>query len=269
MYFSTNLRFLRNKLGLTQSDLGNQLSINRSTLNNYENKLAEPPFELMMRFADYFGIALDSFLRVNLETASPSQLKSILEGSDAFVKGRKLRVVATTVGADNIDNIELVEAKAQAGYLSGFADPEFIEQLPVFRLPFLSPQKKYRTFQIVGDSMLPIPSGSWITAEYLDDWTTIKSGDAAVILTVDDGLTFKIVENHIEKKGLLQLISLNPLYKPYWIKVSSVREIWRFTLYISPYLPSGEIGNEQIYREIQDVRMEVQEIRRVIGDPNN
>ncbi|HRX68374.1 MAG TPA: helix-turn-helix domain-containing protein, partial [Tenuifilaceae bacterium] len=189
MYFSTNLRFLRNKLGLTQSDLGNQLSINRSTLNNYENKLAEPPFELMMRFADYFGIALDSFLRVNLETASPSQLKSILEGSDAFVKGRKLRVVATTVGADNIDNIELVEAKAQAGYLSGFADPEFIEQLPIFRLPFLSTQKKYRTFQIVGDSMLPIPPGSWITAEYLDDWTTIKSGDAAVILTVDDGLT--------------------------------------------------------------------------------
>jgi len=119
----------------------------------------------MMRFADYFGIALDSFLRVNLETASPSQLKSILEGSDAFVKGRKLRVVATTVGADNIDNIELVEAKAQAGYLSGFADPEFIEQLPVFRLLFLSPQKKYRTFQIVGDSLLPIPSGSWIHAE--------------------------------------------------------------------------------------------------------
>ena len=260
MYFSTNLKFLRNKLGITQADLSGQLGMNRSTLNNYENKLAEPPLELMMRFADFFGVALDSFLRVNFETASSNQLKSILEGSDAFVKGRKLRVVATTVGSDNVDNIELVEAKAQAGYLSGFADPEFIEQLPIFRLPFLSTQKKYRTFQIVGDSMLPIPPWSWITAEYLDDWTTIKSGDAAVILTCIR------LENHIENNGLLQLVSLNPLYKPYWIKVSSVREIWRFALYISPYLPSGEIGNEQIYREIQEVRMEVQEIRKVIGE---
>ena len=265
MYFSANLKFLRNKLGITQTDLAGQLGINRSTLNNYENKLAEPPLELMMRFADFFGVALDSFLRVNFETASPNQLKSILEGSDAFVKGRALRVVATTVGNDNVDNIELVEAKAQAGYLSGFADPEFIEQLPIFRLPFLSTQKKYRTFQIVGDSMLPIPPGSWITAEYLDDWTTIKSGDAAVILTVDDGLTFKIVENHIEKKGLLHLISLNPLYKPYWIKVSSVREIWRFALYISPFLPSGEVDNEQIFREIQELKVEVKDIRRSIG----
>lgn len=264
MFFNSNLKFLRNQQGITQVELAQELGLNRSTLNNYESKLAEPPLDLMIRFADFFGVALDSFLRIDFTTLSASQLKSVMDGSDAFVKGRSLRVVATTVGDDNIDNIELVEAKAQAGYLSGFADPEYIEQLPIFRLPFLSTSKKYRTFQIVGDSMLPIPPGAWITAEYLDDWTTIKSGEAAVVLTVDDGLTFKIVDNQIEKKGLLHLISLNPVYKPYWIKVSSVREIWKFALFISPFLPAGNIEHEQIYRAILDVQMEVKEIKRLI-----
>src|SRR4030065_178917 len=49
------------------------------------------------------------------------------------------------------------------GYATGFADPEYISELPVFQLPFLSKQKKYRTFQLTGDSMLPITPKSWVT----------------------------------------------------------------------------------------------------------
>ncbi len=261
MFFHANLKFLRGKMGLTQTELANQLGLNRSSVNNYENMLAEPPLDLMIRFADFFDISLDTMLRLDLTLLTHGQLKGVMQGSDAFVKGRNLRVVATTVGDDNIDNIELVEAKAQAGYLNGYADTEYIEQLPVFRLPFLNPSRKYRTFQIVGDSMLPIPPGSWITAEYLDDWTTIKSGSAAVVLTLDDGLTFKIVENQIESRGLLRLKSLNPAYKPYTVKVSNVREIWLFSLYISPFLPSGNIEHEQLLYAIQELQNEVRELR--------
>jgi len=266
MYIHSNLKFLRGKMGLTQTELAEQLELNRSSVNNYENKLADPPLELMIRIADFFGIALDSMLRIDLAALPQSQLKSVMEGSDAFVKGRTIRVVATTVGDDNIDNIELVEAKAQAGYLNGFADPEYVEQLPVFRLPFLSPSKKYRTFQIVGDSMLPIPPGAWITAQYLDDWTTLKDGQAAVILTLDDGLTFKIIENQIESRGMLKLISLNPVYKPYTVKINNVREIWLFSLFISPFLPSGNIDHEQLLYAIQNLQVEVRELKKRLID---
>jgi transcriptional regulator with XRE-family HTH domain len=263
MKFPANIKYLRNAEGKTQVELANELGLNRSNLNNYENGLAEPTLEVMLRLADHFGVSMDTLLRTDLTLLNENQLAEIKRGGDAFVKGRTLRVVATTVGDDNIDNIELVEAKAQAGYLSGFADPEFIEHLPVFRLPFLNPNRKYRTFQIVGESMLPIPVGAWITAEYLDDWTTIKSGEAAIILTVDDGLAFKIVENRIETSGMLNLISLNPLFKPYTVRISEVREIWRFVLFISPFLPTGNINHEQIMVMLGEIRNSVDSIKKV------
>ncbi len=58
--------------------------------------------------------------------------------------------------------------KAAAGYLAGYADPEFLDELKTFTLPMLAPGN-YRAFEIVGDSMLPTPSGSVIVGEKIDD----------------------------------------------------------------------------------------------------
>ena len=73
------------------------------------------------------------------------------------------------------------------------------ENFRVFRLPFLSDKRKYSTFQLKGDSMLPIPDGSWVTGEFLQDWMNIKNGNAYVVFTLNDGIVFKIVENNIRK----------------------------------------------------------------------
>ena len=61
-----------------------------------------------------------------------------------------------------------VPVKAAAGYLAGYADPEFIDELNTFTLPMLAPGK-YRAFEIVGDSMLPTQSGSVIVGERVGD----------------------------------------------------------------------------------------------------
>ena len=53
------LRLLRNKLGLSQAKLGKVLSLKQATLNRYENDQASPPFETMLRYADYFDVSLD------------------------------------------------------------------------------------------------------------------------------------------------------------------------------------------------------------------
>ena len=151
----------------------------------------------------------------------------------------------------------MVPEKAKAGYLTGFADPEYIGSLPVFRLPFLDNAKKYRTFQISGDSMLPVPEGAWITGEFVLDWYTIKSGDACIILTRDEGISFKIVQNNIAENGSLKCISLNPLYQPYDLPVEEVREIWRFVHYISPELPQGKVEIEHLLRSINSIQTDV------------
>jgi hypothetical protein len=96
-----------------------------------------------------------------------SQIRLLEGGNDVFIKGSTIRVLSGTVDSSNNENIELVGHKAKAGYTTGFADPEFVKVLPVFQLPFLSREKKYRTFQISGDSMLPIPDGSYVTGEFI------------------------------------------------------------------------------------------------------
>lgn len=261
MYFSTNLRLLRKRRGLTQEDLARVLGIKRPTLNNYENKVSGPPLDILTAMADFFGLSMDTLVRVDLSKLNSFQLKELEGGNDVFVRGSRLRVLTSTVGPDNEENIELVPEKAKAGYLTGFADPEYIGSLPVFRLPFLDDAKKYRTFQISGDSMLPVPEGAWITGEFLLDWYTIKSGDACVILTRDEGISFKIVQNDIARNGTLKCISLNPLYKPYDLPVEEVREIWRFVHYISPELPRGKVEIEHLLRSINSIQTDVGELK--------
>ena len=168
MHFSKNIKLLRKRRGKTQDDLAFALQMKRSTLSGYENKVAEPGLEILLKFSDYFGIAIDTLLKVDISTLTENQLYQLEHGQDVFIRGNKLRVLATTVNTENEENIELVPEKAKAGYTSGFADPEYISDLPVFNLPFLSKNKKYRTFQLNGDSMLPIPDKSWVTGEFLE-----------------------------------------------------------------------------------------------------
>ncbi|PWD98172.1 XRE family transcriptional regulator [Marinilabilia rubra] len=261
MYFASNLRLLRKRKGLTQGDLAAALNIKRPTLNNYENKVSGPPLDLLTALSDYFGLSMDTLVRVDLGKLTNFQLKDLEGGNDVYVRGSRLRILTSTVGPDNEENIELVPEKAKAGYLTGFSDPEYISSLPVFRLPFLDKEKKYRTFQISGDSMLPVPSGAWITGEFILDWNTIKDGDACVILTRDDGISFKIIQNEIKEKSSLKCISLNPVYDPYDLPVEEIREIWRFVHFISPELPQGKIEVEHLMRSINTIQSDVGELK--------
>jgi len=246
MFFSSNIKYLRKRRERTQDDVAVALNMKRSTLSGYENDVAQPGFEALIAFSAYYNVAIDTLIRVDLTRLPESQMRQLERGYDVFIKGSNLRVLTTTVGNDNEENIELVSEKAKAGYTNGFADPEYISILPTFRLPFLSRQKKYRTFQVSGDSMLPIPHGSWVTGMFIQDWNTVRDCDAYIILTIDEGIVFKVVENRIKSEGKLLLHSLNPLYEPYEISVHSIREIWQFVHYISPKIPEN-ITSEQFH----------------------
>ncbi len=264
MYINSNIKFLRKHRNRTQDDVAFALNMKRSTLSGYENGVAEPNLEALVAFSKYFGIAIDTLVKVDLSTISPSQLSQLERGYDVHLKGSNLRVLATTVNQSNDENIELVTERAKAGYATGFADPEYIKVLPTFSMPFLSRDRKYRTFQISGDSMLPIPDGSYVTGEYVIDWTYIRSGQPYIILTQDDGIVFKIVENKIEEDGKLILSSLNPLYHPYSIAGADIKEVWKFVHYISVEMPQpneNTLREEQLVKAVQDLQQKVQEIQ--------
>jgi transcriptional regulator with XRE-family HTH domain len=261
MFFSSNIKFFRKRMSRTQEDVSMALGMKRSTLSGYENAVAQPGMEALVSFSNYYRIAIDTLVRVDLSKLPESQLRQLEKGYDVFIKGSNLRVLATTVGPDNNENIELVAEKAKAGYKTGFADPEYISILPTFRLPFLSKQKKYRTFQVSGDSMYPIPDGAWVTGVFIQDWSSIRDRDACIILTSEEGIVFKVVENKIRTEGKLILHSLNPAYEPYALAVNDIREIWQFVNFISSDLP--ENVEDETYRLSLTVRKLQKEVKAI------
>jgi len=262
MFLSSNIKFLRKRMERTQDDVATSLGMKRSTLSGYENGIAQPAMEALIAFSNYFKIAIDTLIRVDLSKLPESQMRQLERGYDVFLTGSNLRVLTTTIGKDNEENIELVSEKAKAGYKSGFADPEYISVLPTFRLPFLSKQKKYRTFQVTGDSMLPIPDGSWVTGVFIQDWNSIRNRDAYIVLTMEEGIVFKVVENKIKTDGKLVLHSLNPSYEPFEILAKDIREIWQFVNFISSEIPGNDmVIQSQLIKTVQAMKQEIKAIQ--------
>ena len=50
---------LRQKEGLLQRDVADQLHIDRSTYSYYERGKTNPPLDILIKLADYFGVSLD------------------------------------------------------------------------------------------------------------------------------------------------------------------------------------------------------------------
>ena len=261
MHFTTNIKLLRRRKGFTQEDMARTLGIKRPTLSGYENGVAKPNIATLLAFSDFFKVSIDTLIRIDLKKLPESQLRQLEQGHDVYVRGGQLRVLATTVDQNNRENIELVPEKAEAGYTTGFADPEYISELPRFTLPFLPDEKKFRTFQIRGDSMLPIPDGSWITGEFVQDWSQLKDGQACIVLTIDDGVVFKVLENQWEEEGAFLARSLNPVFEPYLIPVIEIKEIWKFTHFISSEMPEEYIPAGEILKSLKKLQKDMEELK--------
>ena len=172
--FGRNIQFLRKRKNRSQEEVAVALELKRSTLSGYESGVARPTYERLIILSDYFGISIDHLIKEDLERIGEQRLRDLELAID--LEGKRLRILTTSIDSDDVENIELISEKAKAGYQTGYADPEYISVLPTFSLPFLSKQRKYRTFPISGDSMPPVNNGSYVTGEYVQNWKLIKSG---------------------------------------------------------------------------------------------
>jgi transcriptional regulator with XRE-family HTH domain len=259
--WANNLRFLRLRKGLSQEELARELNISRSKLNAHENgQTVNPVVEDLIRFSEYFKFSIDALIKTDLQQVKETQLIELQSATNEYISGKRLKVLATTVNVDNEDNIEFVTQKARAGYLSGFSDPEFISKLPVFHLPFLPKDKKFRMFPTVGDSMYPIPENSLVIAQYVEDWLTIKERVPCIVITKDEGIVFKFVTSTIRQSRSFLLESLNPVYNPYEVNVSEVIEIWQFVNYISDTIPPAEVPLIDMARSLSEIKSDLKRL---------
>ncbi|UYZ59875.1 helix-turn-helix domain-containing protein [Hymenobacter latericus] len=276
---NTNLKFWRRELGLTQAQLADKLGIKRSLIGAYEEGRAEPKLTTLVKMARLFGISLDALVTTDFSkkrqaAAVMRQLQNVpalgatgTDGADVATvaekaKGDNLRVLAFTVDQDQNENIELVPLKASAGYLNGYADQEFIEELPKFRLPMLGQNGTFRAFEISGDSMLPIASGTVIVGRYVADWNEVKDGTPCVVVSKKEGIVFKRVYNRLKEAASLTLHSDNPVYSPYEIDVEDVLEIWEAKSYISSTFPIADLSLNRLASIVLDLQKQVTTMKK-------
>ncbi|WP_417201110.1 XRE family transcriptional regulator [Bizionia sp.] len=218
-----NIRHLRHLKGLTQEVFADDLKITRSRISSYEEGRSTPSIDMLIKLSNYFKIPVDILIKNDLTKSKDTSFIDI---------GNTRVLFPITVDDDNENLIEVVPIKASAGYLSGYDDPEYIEQLQKIKLPFL-PSGKHRAFPIKGDSMLPLKEGSYVVGKFVEDRRDISSNRTYVLLTLNDGMVYKRVINNIKETNSLLLVSDNPLYKPYEIPIDEVLELWEFTCSIN------------------------------------
>jgi transcriptional regulator with XRE-family HTH domain len=227
-FFSQNLQFLRKSLEgkVSQEKMADELMIKKSTLGSYESGRAEPRYLDLVKLSAYFDVSIDELLKEDLSVKTP--LPKLEE---------KLRILTTTVSPDNEENIEYVPIKAVAGYVNGYGDLEYISNLPVFNVPFLAKDRKYRVFPIQGDSMLPLREGSLVFAEYVENWKAVKDGTVCIVVTRSEGVVLKKVFNYLAEMNVLVVKSTNEHYAPYPVLGNDIQELWKFVGYYSSKYP--------------------------------
>lgn len=133
------------------------------------------------------------------------------------------------------ENFPLVSQRAYAGYLSGYADPEYVETLPTVAFPVdHTPLGKYLVFEVKGDSMNDGSYESYLDGDLLlcrevsiDFWKDLKLNftkwDFVIVHT--EGVIIKRIIDHDVANHTITIHSLNPDKTEYPDKVIDLSDV--------------------------------------------
>lgn len=253
---SKNIRHLRRLKGLTQELLAEDLKVTRSRISSYEENRAMPSIDFLMELSDFFDISIDLLAKNDLTKATDLNFLKI---------GSKRVLFPITVDSENEDLIEIIPVEASAGYLRGYSDPEYIEHLNKIKLPFL-PTGTHRAFPIKGDSMLPVKSGSYVVARFVENIRDLKNGKTYIIITLNDGIVYKRIFDKMDEHNMLLLASDNKKYDPYYVHVNEVLELWEFTCSINTQeYDEQELKISSIANMLTQLGVELKELKKSIN----
>ena len=197
---------IRKRLGLNQDDFGKLVGVSKNTIYNWEKgtKIPESKIPILE--------SLKTKKITNTENAIPVNFSEM-----------------------NVMMVPLVNKFAYAGYLNGFGDNEYIEELP--KIPFaddVEHKGDYLCFEVKGDSMDNDSSESYLEGDIIlcrnvrqDFWRSklhINKWDF-VIVHKSDGILLKRILSHNIETGELLLHSLNDFYEDRIINIKDVVQI--------------------------------------------
>lgn len=236
MFDAYNLLEIRDLYGFSQTDFARCLDITREVVNKMEKG--------KMKVSKRTAMRLQKFLQDH-PLAAPSGDVNILGKSSPSIEKKRnpLPFQQQRLQEKNTVTpflVPLVGIKAQAGYVKGFEQVDYIETLEQYSLPpGVNPIGAiWRYFEVDGDSMEPtFGSGDVVLATMVphEDWNDIKNFCVYVVLTGDQ-LLIKRLYKKSETEWVL--ISDNDDVAPQLLlPVENIKQLWQFRRQIRSRAP--------------------------------
>ncbi len=190
MDIHTKIRRIIDELKLNNNSFAKLIGVTSTTIDsitigrlqeNGERKRTKPGFDLLQSIIKRCDVNADYFF------GSSKEIFTNKAGGEVGLNLPKI----ITVNENGQENINFVGVKARAGYLDGYADPEYMETLPSFSMPMLK-NVTFRCFEIKGNSMsTTIHDGDYLFGKYVDNFDDILDGRIYVIISKNDGIVAK------------------------------------------------------------------------------
>jgi transcriptional regulator with XRE-family HTH domain len=244
------IKAIRLEKGLSQAAFGQSVGLTRSGISLIESGGTYPSLDVLDQIVNKYSLKWDSLLGGSPAIKNPPEA---------------VRTLVTTVDHTGKDTIVLVPVKAQAGYLVGSQQTEYIEHLPSFSVPGLG-NGTYRAFEVSGYSMLADRTGFYpgdiVIGEYVEQLEAIKDGFVYILVSDApevDNIVLKRCLNYLDKGQLIICKSDNkdPQYPTFSIPAASVKEVWKFKIKLTRQAPEPS----GLYERINHLEGDVQWLR--------
>lgn len=210
-------------MGLTGYKMGKDCPvITKQKISNIEKGITEASSEVLSAF-------FSCYQEINSDY--------ILTGNGKMMKDKENTIEAAPKIIE-FENFPFVSQKAYAGYLSGFADTEYVESLPTVAFPVdHTPQGNYMVFEVKGNSMDDGSYDSYLEGDLLlcrevrmDLWKDSKLHFTKwdFVIVHDNGVIVKRIIDHNVENHTITIHSLNPdkdKYPDEEIDLCNVRQI--------------------------------------------
>lgn len=229
-YINSNIGYLRKRKGLTLSEFADTLKVGKTTVSNWENERNYPSIDLIIQMSQLFNISLDLFMTKDLiNEISKEELNEI----------QKQKLKSLLEKRQNYTRNLFVPIKAQAGYAEGWDNNEILKELESINIPFKSNDKELRTFEVAGSSMIPLVfAGDLLVCTKVERNDIFHVDNIYIVVTKSNGIYVKHLEL-IEDRRKIKLISSNDAeYKPSFIDLDDILEIWQTKLKVTKHLTS-------------------------------
>lgn len=175
-YFSTNLKHLREKKGLSQNKLGNMIGVNQTTIARWEDDNRVPTIDNAIDVANALNVPLPDLLGKDLRFDNGTYMKSIVEDDNMVqipVLGTIKAGIAIEAQQDILEYIEIPKAWIRGG-------------------------KQFYGLKVSGDSMFPkYQENDIVVFEDSRNYNmeAAKNKDCAVMVNGDDATFKKVLLN--------------------------------------------------------------------------